>query len=131
MQSKRNTEQKRIIYEALHHASHPTASELYDIIHPDNPRMSRATVFRVLAQFSASGVVRKLEFVDSDTRFDAGIHPHAHFRCVCCGSICDVSDEGLSGILNLTEVDGLKVYSTEIQFNGLCKQCAESSNNSK
>lgn len=128
MENKRNTEQKQIIYNRLVEAGHPTASELYESIHKTNPKISRATVFRVLSQFAAEGTIRKLEFLGSDTRFDATNYPHAHCHCVQCGKVVDVMQENLNGILSEKQVAGFRIYSTEIEFSGLCAECAEKLN---
>ena len=120
----RNTEQKRIIMEALKSADHPTASELYEKVNAKNPRISRATVFRVLAQFADHGDVRRLEFIGSDTRFDAYTQLHAPCRCVKCGQITDVYDDRLLTILQERKVAGYEVYSAELEFNGVCPACS-------
>ena len=123
METKRNTEQKRIIMSVLKTADHPTASELYEIIHERYPRLSRATVFRVLGQFADEGSVRRLSLKGSDTRFDAGLVPHAHCHCVKCGKITDVFEGDFKSVLNTRSAGGYIVYSTEIEFNGLCPDC--------
>ncbi len=123
MENKRNTEQKRIIHAALMAADHPTASELYEQIKEDNPKLSRATVFRVLGQFADDGVVLRLNLLGSDTRFDARTSPHAHCHCVKCGRITDVFDERFEDIYKTSSVAGYKVFSTQLEFNGLCPDC--------
>ena len=130
MENKRNTEQKRIILDALMRADHPTASELYEQIKGDNPRLSRATVFRVLGQFADDGVVRKLNLLGSDTRFDARTAPHAHCHCVRCGRVTDIfeCDFASANVLHIDEIDGFKILSTEIEFNGVCPQCLSKDN---
>ena len=128
MENKRNTEQKRIIYNALMLADHPTASELYEKIREDNPRLSRATVFRVLGQFAEDGVVRKLNLLGSDTRFDARTAPHAHCHCVRCGRVTDVFAEDFVPVMNSDGVAGYKVLSTEIEFSGICPDCLGTDN---
>lgn len=120
---KRNTEQKKIIKEALTGADHPTASELCDVIHADYPKLSRATVFRVLSQFAHDGEARKLELLGSDTRFDWRTEPHAHCHCIVCGRITDVLDGQLQDVLATRNLCGFDVYSTEIEFNGICPDC--------
>ncbi|MGN0818530.1 MAG: Fur family transcriptional regulator [Candidatus Coproplasma sp.] len=121
----RNTEQKRIIREALKRADHPTASELYRAVQAENPHISRATVFRVLAQFADCGEARKLEFIGSDTRYDGYTQPHAHCRCVICGKIADVYDEKLVSVLCKRNVAGYAVYSAALEFNGVCPDCSK------
>lgn len=124
--NKRNTEQKRIIKDALLRADHPTASQLYEQVHAENTRISRATVFRVLAQFADDGEARRLGFTDSDTRFDGFVSPHAHCKCVNCGKIADIYDDKLIEVLSARQVSGYEVYSAELIFNGVCPDCASS-----
>ncbi len=123
MENKRNTEQKRIILGALAAADHPTASELYESVRLKNPRISRATVFRVLGQFADDGVVRRLNLLGSDTRFDARTAPHAHCHCIRCGRVTDVFGGGFEEALAVSHIAGYKVFSSEIEFSGLCPDC--------
>lgn len=128
MENRRNTEQKKIVMDALMNADHPTASELCDRIHTDHPKLSRATVFRVLSQFAEDGRIRKLEFLNSDTRFDWCTRPHAHCRCVNCGKIADVYDDELEKMLTQKERNGYDVYLTQVEFSGLCPECKKKNN---
>jgi Fe2+ or Zn2+ uptake regulation protein len=124
MESKRNTEQKRVILQALKCADHPTASQLYESVKKVSPRISRATVFRVLSQFADDGTIRRLEFLNSDTRFDANPQPHAHCHCIACGKVVDVFDDDVTAFTSKVSVQGFTVFSTEVEFNGLCPECA-------
>lgn len=125
MENRRNTEQKRVIMHALSHACHPTASELYETLRKTNPKISRATVFRVLSSFADSGDIRRLEFLGSDTRYDARLTPHAHCHCVSCGAITDVFGEEYAPLFSMKNVEGFQVYSAELEFSGLCPACAQ------
>ncbi len=125
MKSTRETQQKKIILEALSCADHPTAEELYEIIKKDNPRISRATVYRVLSQYSANGVINKLSLTGSSARFDAFISPHAHLHCLKCGRIFDIKDSGLDEVLGRKELGGFEIYASNIEFTGICKTCRE------
>ena len=124
MKKQRNTVQKRIILGALERADHPTATELYDGLHAENPRISRATVFRVLSQYAENGEIRRIHLQGTDERYDATMSQHAHMRCVVCGRISDVFLPGLEDILCAKRVDGCEVYSAEVDFTGMCKECA-------
>ena len=44
----RHTKQKQMVYDALRALDHPTATELYEYVQAENPRISKATVFRSL-----------------------------------------------------------------------------------
>ena len=123
MENKRNTEQKRIIYDALMSSDHPTASELYELVRAKYPRVSRATVFRVLGQFADDGSALRLNFVGSDTRFDARTAPHAHCRCTRCGRVCDVLEGKVLQPLGEREVQGFLITSAALEFMGVCPDC--------
>ncbi len=123
MENKRNTEQKRVILSALMNADHPTASELYEIIRRNNPHLSRATVFRVLGQFADDGTVRRLNLTGSDTRFDARTAPHAHCHCDVCGKIFDLFEGPFAPVLQISDVEGFRVSSAQIEFTGVCPEC--------
>ena len=123
MKKQRNTAQKKIIMEALEMADHPTATELYESVHAENPRISKATVFRVLSQYAENGEIRRLHMSGSDDRFDAGLKPHAHLRCAFCGKIQDVMFPELAPVLSLRSFNGCKVYSAEVDFLMCCPEC--------
>ena len=72
----RKTKQKQAVYEALTQLDHPTATQVYEYVHSQNPTLSRGTVFRVLGGFAANGQVRKVTLEGSDARFD----PHPFHR---------------------------------------------------
>lgn len=124
MKKQRNTAQKRIIMDALMAADHPTATELYECVRELNPHISKATVFRVLSQYSDNGEVRRLHITGSDDRFDATTAPHAHLRCAYCGRIKDVMFPELEPVFSAESVDGYKIYSAEVDFLSCCPECA-------
>lgn len=104
-------------------ADHPTASELYERVRQENPTISRATVFRVLSQFAANGTVKRISLDGHDARYDAKMAPHAHLCCAHCGRVFDLVSEELTALLNAKECCGYKVYSAELDFVGVCKNC--------
>ncbi len=126
MHARRNTEQKNVILTELMAADHPTATELYERVRAAHPTISRATVFRVLSDFAQTGKVKKLEFLGSDTRFDGHTEPHAHCHCIRCGKVVDVYEDRFEGVLNVDGVKGFSVLSTQLEFCGLCPECAKS-----
>ncbi|MBE7089018.1 MAG: transcriptional repressor [Clostridiales bacterium] len=125
MKQVRNTKQKQIIIDALKCADHPTASQLFESLHSQNPTISRATVFRVLAQYAESGSIKKISITDNDARFDARMAPHAHMFCADCGRVCDIFLSELDGLLSATQQKGYKIYSTELNFVGVCPDCVK------
>lgn len=120
MAAERNTIQKQTIYDALVALGHPSATELYEYIHPAHPAISRGTVFRVLGGFADSGRANRLSFSGSDDRFDATLVPHAHAVCRLCGSITDVY---LPEETVVPQTDGFLVEECRTELRGVCKNC--------
>lgn len=124
---KRNTVQKQLIYAALCSADHPTATELYDILRAENPKLSLGTVYRVLSQFADDGRVIRLGSSDEPSRYDATLTPHAHAHCVICGRVFDLSDDEISAVLKKSP-QGFKVLSSKVEYTGVCGDCGNAEN---
>lgn len=120
----RQTKQKQIIYDALKTLNHPTATEVYSWVHERYPSVSRATVFRVLGGFAASGKALELKLAGSEVRYDYQTFEHCHARCVCCGKVSDVEVSGLpEGGLKAVSMDGFTMEGYTVEFFGTCKEC--------
>ncbi len=124
MKKQRNTAQKRIILGALECADHPTATELYEAVRRENEHISKATVFRVLAQSAENGDILKVHLCGSDERYDGTVAPHAHVRCVYCGRIKDVSLPRTAEVFGVKSAEGFEIFSAELGFSGCCPDCA-------
>ena len=78
----RMTYQREIILEELKKTkTHPTADELYTTVRQRIPHISLATVYRNLETLANSGLVRKLEVIGRQKRFD-GNTPTRFWRSV-------------------------------------------------
>ncbi len=121
----RQTKQKQIIYEALKSLNHPTATEVYAMVHTEYPTVSRATVFRVLNGFAMGGTALELRSAGSEVRYDYNTHAHCHARCVGCGRLADVDVEGLPTAENMKTkaYDGFALDGFAVEFFGKCKAC--------
>ena len=125
---RRNTPQRRVILEELCAAcSHPTASELYDLVRQRLPRVSLGTVYRNLEVLHADGAIRKLEFAGGETRFDGDLATHYHVRCTECGHIEDVHDLGPGGQpAQPASLAGYRVAGHRLEYYGVCPACQPS-----
>ncbi len=122
----RQTKQKQIIYDVLTTLDHPTATEVYNYIHEHYPTVSRATVFRVLGGFAASGKALELKVAGDEVRYDYNVEPHYHAHCVKCGKVADVTAAGIPlGGLQATAMHGFEVSGYSVEFFGTCKECKE------
>ncbi len=121
----RQTKQKGLIYEALKSLDHPTATEVYGKIHEENPSISRATVFRVLGGFAASGKALELKMAGEDVRYDYNVMRHYHAHCKKCGRVADVKVDGFLPEIVDSSATGFDVEGFSVEFYGTCARCKE------
>lgn len=124
----RNSKQRRVILEELSHLrTHPTATELFDIVRARMPRISLGTVYRNLDLLVQQGTVRRLDQGGGQTRYDADLHPHYHLRCVACDGISDVHTSGdvldESVLEQVVELDMELVLGLRLEIVGICRVC--------
>ena len=87
----RLTNQRQVILEELRNVkTHPTASELYDMVRQRLPRIGLGTVYRNLELLADCGIINKLETGGEQKRFDGNPGPHYHIRCTTCGRVDDI-----------------------------------------
>ena len=120
----RKTHQTELVMQAVHALDHPTANNVLDAVHELDPAVSRATVFRVLAEAAESGEVQRLVLAGSSDCFDITLAKHAHMVCSRCGAISDVDIPDTSALQNgAVAVKGSRIDACHVQFFGLCPAC--------
>ncbi len=120
----RKTHQTELVMQAVHALDHPTAGDVLEAVHEIDPAVSRATVFRVLAEAAESGEVQRLVLAGSSDCFDITLGKHAHMVCVGCGAISDVEIPDTSAIeQGAVAVSGGRIDACHVQFFGLCPAC--------
>ena len=84
------TRQRLHIYlELLKSGDHPTAETLFSRLRPPMPQLSLDTVYRALSTFEQTGLIRRVNTVKSQARYEAQMNPHHHFVCNTCGTVID------------------------------------------
>lgn len=123
----RNTRQRQVILEELQKLrSHPTATDLYQIVRGRLPRISLGTVYRNLELLTEMEVIQKLNLSGSEARFDGDRSDHYHVRCVRCERVDDVLEAPDDLVKAETkELDGYEILGCRLEFFGLCPQCRE------
>lgn len=105
-----------------HSTTHPTVDEIYRALQPDNPSLSRATVYNTLNSLVANGIVRELDIDTSNRRYDFAVSvQHAHFFCRNCGRVIDVDMKDIE----LPQSADFIVEQLNVNFKGLCAECAK------
>src|SRR5208282_4768840 len=80
-------------------ARHMSAEDIYKKLLVSNEDIGLATVYRVLTQFEAAGLVTRHHFEGSTAVFELnrGEH-HDHVVCVDCGKVEEFADQGIEAL---------------------------------
>ncbi len=119
---RRNTYQRQLILEILKSTtSHPTADWIYEQARKEIPNISLGTVYRNLKILKEEGLI--IELTDGkQSRFDARIDNHYHFKCEKCGSIYDIEPKDIE-IKHSLDVKGFSIDSVDVNITGICSKC--------
>jgi len=116
----RLTCQKQIILDYLKSVhTHPSAEAVYKEVKKKLPRISRATVYRILNNLKNKGKVQ--EICADVSHYDGEVSMHAHFICNNCQKIFDVP--GQCNLIKKTKTKIGKINKCQIFFYGICKKC--------
>jgi len=106
-------------------ARHQSAEDVYKVLLESGEDIGLATVYRVLTQFEAAGLVKRHHFEGGHSVFemDQGDH-HDHILCVKCGRVDEFFDE----IIEQHQKDiavrlGYDLTDHSLYMYGICAQC--------
>lgn len=121
----RQTLQRQIILEAVQTMQgHPSAEEVYQLVHQQHPSISKATVYRNLRQFAQTGEIASVLIPGSAVRFDDRLSQHYHFHCKQCAQVLDVDMTYLDKLnQEVAQRYGFVVDQHDVVFKGLCPNC--------
>lgn len=121
------TFQRQMVYETLlNFDGHPTADDIYDVVHEKLPQISRSSVFRILDTLSNSGLVAKVMHPGSVTRYDGVADGHSHLVCRKCGTMLDWHNLRFHhSELPPEPPDGFRVEDIILCGYGVCRKCRE------
>jgi Fur family ferric uptake transcriptional regulator len=121
----RLTTQRQIILEELAKVkTHPTASELYDMVRKRLPRIGLGTVYRNLELMADSGMILKIEVGGTQKRFDATTDDHYHIRCSVCGRVDDIDVPVIRDLASqAATTTSYQILGHHIEFTGICSSC--------
>ncbi len=104
---------------------HLTAEQVYKILLSENEDIGLATVYRVLTQFEAAGLVARHHFEGGNSVFelDHGAH-HDHMMCMKCGKVDEFTDE----IIEMRQKEiarslGYELTDHSLYLYGFCLEC--------
>lgn len=128
MKEKRNTLQKRIVSDVFCSMNnHPSAGMVYEAVQEKFPGISKATVYRLLAEAAEEGKIQRLKLTDATDRYDMTLGKHYHVICRCCGSVADVEakDRDAELIADAVGCEGFSVEGCHVEFVGVCERCQD------
>lgn len=104
---------------------HLTAEQVYKILLNENEEIGLATVYRVLTQFEAAGLVTRQHFEGGNSVFELnrGDH-HDHIVCVKCGKIDEFTDQTIEKRQKLIAKElGYVLTDHSLCLYGFCSSC--------
>lgn len=126
MTVKRNTKQKKYVYDVIRHMdTHPTAAELFAELKRQGCEIGKSTVYRILADAVDEGLIDSVYSGSSEERFDGNTQPHYHIRCKACGSIYDshLSFKPELTSLGIEADEEFEILEHHLEFCGICPNC--------
>lgn len=115
--------QRMKVFEYLiKYRNHPTVDDIYKELVKSIPTLSKTTVYNILDLFIEKGIAQLISIEENETRYDADVTTHGHFKCEKCGRIYDFPVD-VSGM----KTGGLKdfiIREKHIYFRGICEKCA-------
>jgi len=108
---------------------HMSAEEVYQKLTEQGEDVSLATVYRVLTQFEAAGLVQRHHFEGGHSVFelDQGEH-HDHLVCLQCAAVEEFVDELIEARQAVVaKRSGFQMTDHSLTIYGICERCQKSS----
>lgn len=104
---------------------HLTAEKVYKILLSEDEEIGLATVYRVLTQFEAAGLVTRHHFEGGNSVFELNDHMHHdHLVCIKCGHVAEFHDESIEKRQREIAVErGYELTDHSLYLYGLCPNC--------
>jgi len=106
---------------------HQSAEEIYRALLDDGEEIGLATVYRVLTQFEAAGLVERHHFESGQAVFELSEKGHHdHIVCVSCGKVEEFFDELIEDRQNIVAKEkGYMVTDHSLTLYGKCTDCQD------
>ena len=106
---------------------HMSAEDVYKCLLEQKEEIGLATVYRVLTQFEASGLVIRHNFEGGRSVFELNDETHHdHIVCVKCGKVVEFSDPGIEKRQQKAAQEaGFVLQDHALYLYGLCNKCSK------
>ncbi|WP_286313454.1 ferric iron uptake transcriptional regulator [Turicimonas muris] len=104
---------------------HMSAEEVYRTLVQEGEGVGLATVYRVLAQFEAAGILVRRTFDKDNALFELNDnHHHDHLICVSCGKVEEFVDPEIEEKQKeISKKHGFGLVHHSMALYGLCADC--------
>jgi Fur family transcriptional regulator, peroxide stress response regulator len=124
----RITPQRRLVCETLATMrTHPTPSQVYEVISREYPEVSRATVYNTLNTLRELGTIIEISAGGDHTHYETDPSPHLNLICLRCHRVIDYHGQlSLSEHAETLQAEaGFYPVTAPIQVMGFCRACQE------
>ncbi|MDR2883551.1 MAG: transcriptional repressor [Deferribacteraceae bacterium] len=126
LDGKRNTVQRKIIFDSLSELDcHATAEQVYAAVVRKHPSISKATVYRNIAQMVEAGELLNIGNFYGAAHYDHHCQKHYHFICEECKLVYDVNVDFPDLSAQLVGMDRFEITGHTLTFSGICPTCKE------
>lgn len=105
---------------------HPAADELVEVVAARGHHLPRATVYNVLRDLSACGLVMVADTGPGPALYETADEWHHHFVCRSCQAVVDVACVTGAKPCLTPQLVGAEVDEAQVILRGRCSDCAAS-----
>ena len=118
----KRTAQRRAVFNCLcGNREHPSVESVWSMIRQHLPDISLDSVYRILDDFAAAGLLRRLDG-DKVIRYDSETSDHGHFVCTRCSRMFDFDYGDVGRTADVCGCFGT-VETVEVNVRGICSDC--------
>jgi Fur family transcriptional regulator, ferric uptake regulator len=106
-------------------AQHLSAEDIYKALLGTDSDVGLATVYRVLTQFEAAGLISRHNFIGGQAVYElCGQEHHDHIICVKCNTVEEFTDPMIEKCQNeVAKNMGYLIVDHALNIYGICKNC--------
>ena len=111
----------KILEYLINKKNHPTADKIFNEVVKEIPTLSKATVYNTLDLLKEVKLASVITIENNETRYDAKVASHGHFKCESCGCIYDfeINIDNFS----TDTLENFKIIEKNVYFKGVCPKC--------
>jgi Fe2+ or Zn2+ uptake regulation protein len=100
---------------------HPTVDMIYKKLVKEMPTLSKTTVYNTLNLFVKNDIAHIITIEENETRYDADVSVHGHFKCTECEKVYDFLIENED--IHITDLKNFQINQKHVYFRGICEIC--------